>query len=107
VLSGERLRERERERESSKNIGMAKCFGHSFLSLNIIYVLSVVHKIKEIDIRAYQPCSIWHLPFGERRTALASYLLSYRFSGVSTAKVQQFFQLTIRFVEFNVNLEAF
>ena len=44
---------RERERESSKIIGMAKEIGHSFLSLNIIYVLSVVHKIKEI-IYAFQ-----------------------------------------------------
>ena len=40
----------------------------------------------------------------EGRTALAPCLLSYRFSGVYAAKVQLFFQLTIRFGEFNVNL---
>ena len=40
----------------------------------------------------------------EKRTALVSCLLSYRFSGVHAAKVQLFFQLTIKFVEFNVNL---
>ena len=40
----ERERERERERESSKNIGMAKYFGHFLLSLNKVYMsLSVLH----------------------------------------------------------------
>ena len=43
-------RERERERESSKNIGMAKEFGHSFRSVNNNYrVLS--HRLCEIGCK--------------------------------------------------------